>query len=302
MKFGFDDNKFYVEVNGCSREVRSLKEEVKIEARRLHALDSNLLLALSAGLDSQVILHSFLSQGIGIESVFFHMPGFNDNEYENVRAVQKKFGNRVTVYTEDATKIRKAVDQLSVELDINPAHAIHAYFCSKLPEGRNVVQGLAQPNFCVKDGKPYILHSYFDPDIGRKRAVEGTGRLSYNFLFTNEVMLSYLTDPFFSSMVRSWNYLDNNGLQRKGTKVKSLWACEVYVKPLQYAHLWKDHLLYFPKYAGSEKLTFWHKLYAKDNIVLIPLDEYCNLLKVNNTLSQRVYQLDGPQHNTEYFN
>jgi len=172
MKYGFDDDKFYIEVNGCSREVKNLKEEVEAEARRIYANDKKLLVSLSAGLDSQVVLHSFLSQGINIDSVFFYMPGFNDNEYNNVKEIQRKFGAKVTVVDADPLKVRKEVDQLSVDLDVNPAHAVHAYFAKQLPEDVSLIQGLEQPNYFVRDGKSYLLYSYFDPHIPRQRALE----------------------------------------------------------------------------------------------------------------------------------
>lgn len=301
MKYGFDDDKFYIEVNGCSREVKNLKEEVEAEARRIYAVDKKLLVSLSAGLDSQVVLHSFLSQGINIDSVFFYMPGFNDNEYFNVKEIQRKTGAKVIVVDADPLKIRKEVDQLSVDLDVNPAHAVHAYFAKQLPEDVNLIQGLEQPNFFARDNKYYLLYSYFDPDISRQRAVE-TSRKSYKFTFRDEVLLSYLTDPFFISMLRSWPYIESNGLQRKGTKMRAMWATENYVKPMQYAYYWKDSLQYFPKYAGSEKTTFWHRLYVKDRIVLVPLRECTTLLKSPASVTKRFYQLEGPQHHIEYFN
>lgn len=301
MKTGFENEQFYVEVSGTSRPVGNLKEEIEAEVRAIHSQDSTALLSLSAGLDSQVVLDAFLSQGLNVECVFFYMPGYNDVEYSNLKMIQSKTGCKVTVLDADPMKVRKEVDQLAIDLDINPGHAIHAYFAKQLPAGVSLVQGLEQPNFFVRYSKPFLMYGYHDPDNTRKRAIEHS-RKSYDLLSSNTVLLSYLTDPFFSAMVRSWDYIKGNGLQRKGSNVRPMWACEIYVKPMQYAYYWKDRLLYFPKYAGVEKTTFWHKLYVKESIVLVPLKQHIAVLKSPETYSERFYQLVGPQHDIDSFN
>ena len=91
MIYGFEDNKFYVEYHGCSRPVRNMREESDRRARDLVNDGGKFMLGFSGGLDSQAVLQSFRDIDAPIETAFLYLPGYNDNEFEQVKFLDKKY-------------------------------------------------------------------------------------------------------------------------------------------------------------------------------------------------------------------
>jgi len=89
IQYGRDDNDFYIEFKSKSREVGNIRQEFEIRARQLYEQKDNIVLGISGGLDSQVMMHSFLCQGLNVKTSFLYMPGYNDNEYECIKILEK---------------------------------------------------------------------------------------------------------------------------------------------------------------------------------------------------------------------
>lgn len=300
MKYGFDLGEFYIELPSIRRAPLDFRSELEQAILNVYNQNKKIALCLSAGIDSQVLLASLKEQSIPFEAFFFHMPYHNDNEKENLKLIEKKFGVKINTIVEDPLQIRRKIDELSLRIDVHPVHALQAYFINQIPHDYDIIQqGIYPPDICDDGKKQYIYYGYHNALIARQRAVESFGRKGKYHTFNEipELYLSYLSDPISEALMRSWLYFKFNGLQRKGSPVNPDWAFDLYVKPLLYAKYWRDEIIYFPKYQGSEKLTFWHKLYAKEKVVPIPYYDYIKYLKTPNQI-QKFYQLEDPLYKT----
>ena len=72
MEFGYLNNRFYIDVPSCRWEVKDFRTEVYRRAVNLYEQNNKLMLGMSTGLDSQIVLLSCLDQGIPIECVFMY--------------------------------------------------------------------------------------------------------------------------------------------------------------------------------------------------------------------------------------
>ena len=267
MNFGFDasnSNKFYVEHTSCTRSVGTLREESDRRARDMYLDNPKLMLCLSSGLDSQTALHSFKSQGIPVECSFLRLGGFNDNEYANLKVLEKKYGFTANVIELDPNSCLEELEDLSLRLDAHLNHCIHYKFVSQLPEDYDIIQVLHDPWLITgKDtGQHYIYQGYYDPEIARYRAltaIEGrTGRIQM-FGNSSEYFLSSINDELFHYFLKSWSYYDGNGLMLHDLKVHDVLRYEYYIKPMLYAKHWGDNLIYFPKFSGYENINWLYK-------------------------------------------
>ena len=93
MTFGLTDNKFWVEFTSCRYEPADLKTESELYARELSEKYNNLVLSLSTGLDSQVVLHSFLNQGLKLKCAFMSLVGYNQRELEQLKILESNIDN-----------------------------------------------------------------------------------------------------------------------------------------------------------------------------------------------------------------
>lgn len=267
MNFGFDvdnDNKFYVEHTSCTRASGTLREESDQRARDMYAVNPKLMLCLSSGLDSQIALHSFKSQGIPVECSFLRLGGFNDNEYANLKVLEKKYGFTTNVVELDPNACKEELENLSGQLDAHLNHCIQHKFVSELPKDYDIIQVLHDPWLVTKKdtGQHYIYQSYYDPEIARYRAlsaIEGrTGKIQM-FGNSSEYFLSSINDELFHYFLKSWVYYDGNGFKLYDLKVNDVLRYEYYIKPMLYAKHWGNDLIYFPKFSGYENIDWLYK-------------------------------------------
>jgi hypothetical protein len=263
MNFGFENEKFYIEHTSCSRIPGSLKEESEFRARELYEKNHKLILCLSSGLDSQTALVSFVKQGIPIDCVFMRLNGFNDNEYENLKLLESKYGFKSEVVNIDPIASQDEILEISKKLDITVNHALHYKFVSMLPSGPDVIQVMHDPWFFTsrKLNKHYVYHSWTDPEIARYVPLTKISRLGSIQMFgdSSELFLSSISDPIFDYFFTGWKYFDNDLLYRN-KPLKDVLRYDYYIKPLLYAKHWGDDLLYFPKFAGYENIPWMYEL------------------------------------------
>ena len=267
MNFGIDadtGNKFYVEHTSCTRTAGTLREESDRRARDMYMDNPKLMLCLSSGLDSQIALHSFKSQGIPVECSFLRLGGFNDNEYTNLKVLEKKYGFTANVIELDPNTCREELEDLSTKLDAHLNHCIQHKFVSELPKDYDVIQVLHDPWLITRKdtAQHYIYQSYYDPEIARYRAlsaIEGrTGKIQM-FGNSSEYFLSSINDELFHYFLKSWIYYDGNGFMLHDLKVNDVLRYEYYIKPMLYAKHWGDDLIYFPKFSGYENIDWLYK-------------------------------------------
>lgn len=295
MNYGFENNKFFVEYLPCSRPVGSLRAESDARARDLYAENQKLILCTSSGLDSQTALFSFKNQGIPIECAFMYMPGYNDNELENIKLLEKRYGYKTEVITIHPDRLKDEVIDLAKQFDTNPHHVLHYKFVEQLPSDYNVIQVVHDPWIISKNNTHYVYHSFYDPEISRYETLRNLPRDGEIKLFgdSSELFLSSISDKIFDYFLDSWQYFDGNGLQRYGTEMHHIYRYDYYIKPLLYSKHWGNELIYFPKFAGYEKIEWLRDMLKeakKEKMCVIDRKELIAYLQSQNSPARRYYQ------------
>jgi len=297
MNFGFEDGKFYMEHTSCTRPAGSLREESDRRAREIFTEHKKVLLCLSSGLDSQIALHSFKSQGIPLECAFLRLGGFNDNEYENLQVLEKKYGFKAEVINIDPNVIKDELLHLTQEFDAHANHCIQYKFVSQLPKDHAVIQVLHDPWLITSKRLKthFIFHGFYDPEIARYRTLCRIERDAPILMFgdSSEYFLSSINDEIFHHFLESWIYYDGNGLQQNNLKLNDVLRYEYYIKPMLYAKHWQNELIYFPKFSGYENIDWLYKQVRsirKERMVFIPWRELISFLKSCNGETKRWYE------------
>ncbi len=298
INFGFEDQKFYVDYASCSRKVGNLREEFEKRAVELYTNQSKLMLSLSAGLDSQVVLHSFFSQEIPIECAFLYHPGYNEFEYINLKKLEKKYGFETLIIDIDPLKCKDEVTSLSQELNLHAYTLIHRKFLSMLPEDYSIILGAELPDLYYVNNKWYYVETANSYAISKLRAFQTipgkTGEI-ISWGRTSEILLSLLTDDIVTAYLDTYPlYMSQNRLiYNDGTEIPVIDHGDLYIKPFLYGRYWKDELEYFAKYQGPEGIDYimnGPNFEYKKNVVGIPYDNFVDHLRSNSPKVKRFYQ------------
>lgn len=297
INFGFDDEKFYVNYYPCDRKVENLRKEFEARARDLTSYSSNLVLGLSSGLDSQSVLHSFYSQDLKIECAFLYHPGFNDNEFLNIKILEKKYNFKCLIVDIDPIKVKDDVMDLHKQLGFPPNQILHRMFLEKLPGDADILQGIHGPDFLNHEGKWYVFETANSFEISRLRSfmsLERSGKV-IGWERTPEIMFSLLDDDIVKSFLHAYSYIRNNQLIYKdGTDIPLMDYWDLYIKPFFYGKYWKDELEYFPKYQGCEEIDYVMNGPKHDfnkNFCVVSYDRLLNHFSKFNNDYIKVYQI-----------
>lgn len=301
MNFGFENNKFYIEYTPCKRQPNSLRDEAFTRAREIYSNNQKVMLCLSSGLDSQIALVSFMKQDIPVECAFLRMGGYNDNELENVKVLEKKWGFKTLIIDINPNSVRAELETLKQQLDVHANHCLQYLFVKQLPEDYDIVQVLHDPWTITskKLNQHFIFHGYYDPEIARYRALKQISRSGNIQMFgdSSEFFLSCISDELFDYFFRSWIYFDGNNLTQYNNKLPDVLRYEYYIKPMLYAKHWGEELQYFPKFSGYENLDWLMqecRTFKKERLVLVDRQKLINHLNDIDGPSAKFYEL-GPQ-------
>lgn len=289
MRYGHD-GKFYVEYDSCIRPAGSLRSESDARARDLYATNNKIIICTSSGLDSQTALFSFKNQSIPVECAFMYMEGYNDNEYEHIKLLEKKYGHKTEIILIDPIKLKDECISIAEQYDTNPYHALHYKFIEQLPKEYDVVQAIHDPWIITHNNKHYIFNSFYDPEISRYETLIKVPRSGKIQMFgdSSEFFLSSISDPLFDYFLKSHTYFNGNSYM----PMHDVYRYEYYIKPLLYAKHWGDELFYFPKFAGYENISWLRERLTepkKKKLCAIERNELINFFK-NGTGSKRVYE------------
>ena len=263
MIYGLDDNdKFYVEYTSCERSIGNVRQEMERACIRL-ANEGKILISLTSGLDSQVLLHTFHTLGLPYQCAFMYHPGYNDYEYNNIKILEKKYGFECTIVEIDPFAIREEIEELAIATAIPAEHHMMKKFLAQLPEDMDFLQGIESFDFIFKQGKAYCMESWTAIEVASQRAlkqVERSGKIvciDRRAPF-NEFALAYLSDPVVTGYINGLEYIKGNGLVDKdtGNPPPLIFSWEYYVKPIIYGMYWGKELEIFPKYVSCEKVDF----------------------------------------------
>jgi hypothetical protein len=290
IQIDFDNGLFFVEYESYGPGVLDLRTESEILAKKLYQQNSKIILGLSSGLDSQIILHSFYSQNLKIKCAFMHLPGLNEVEYEQVRILEKKYGLDLIIIQINPNECKEELLAEFEKTKIPPYQLLHKKFLSKLPKDYDFIQGIDGPDFYRRNDKWYILqtaNSYVNSRSRALKMLERSGRI-INWERHSNILLSILVDDTVKNFLCAYDVFINNQLvYNDGSEIPIIDQWDLYIKPFIYAKCWKNELTYFPKYQGCEGLEWvmkgkWHKY--RENLVIIPYDEIvAHLLSTGST-------------------
>lgn len=297
MNYGFENEKFYVEYNSCRRHVLPFYEECKIRAKEIYEQNNTIILCLSSGLDSQLALHSFIEEGIKVQTFFLWMEGYNDAEFDQIKILNKKLNIKTEVIKLDPISLREELIDISYKFDTKPTHALHYKFVSLLPKEGTIVQAAnADPwILSLQSNSHYIFHSFYDPEISRLQVLEKVERFGNIEFFgsSSEMLLSLLTDDITKWFLNSWKYFEKDFNSKEEKIINQLHRFDRYVKPFLYSKYWGDKLEYFPKFAGYENISWMTEevnKYKKTKMCLIKYDILVDFLRNQNLRNQKFYE------------
>lgn len=265
MQSGFEDNKFYVEYFNPGRAIGNMREELNIAVKQIsESSGDKLLLSLSSGLDSQVILQSLHEQKLPYTCAFMHMPGYNDHEHANIKILEEKYGFKSIVVKINPDKVKDEILEQAYTDHLLPNHFMHKKFLSKLPKDMDFLNGIEGPDIVYNPEKKnrLVMEAYWNFENTRLRilrTVKRTGRvLNIDRNETSEAYLaSILKDPVIRGYVNSIEYILDNGLvDSNGKKPAAIYNWNYYVKPIIMGKYWGKDLIYFPKSMGVEKIDW----------------------------------------------
>lgn len=263
MIYGLDDNdKFYVEYTSCPEPIGNVRQEMEKSCIKL-ASEGKVLISLTSGLDSQVLLHTFHTLGLPYECAFMYHPGYNDYEYNNIKILEKKYNFKCIIVEIDPIPLREEVEALAIATGIPPEHHIMKKFLEKLPEDRDFCQGIESFDLVFQDNKVYCIESWTAIEVASQRALKQVKRsgkivcIDRRAPFDN-FALAYLSDPVVHGYINGLEYIKGNGLVDKdtGQPPPLVFSWEYYVKPIIYGMYWGRELEIFPKYVSSEKIDY----------------------------------------------
>ena len=316
ITIGDDEAGFYIKFESKSHEVGNIRQEFEIRAQKLHKENNNIILGISGGLDSQVMLLSFLSQGLEVKTSFMYMPGYNDIELLYVKTIDKKYKIKTEIIKLNPMEFYNKFSKQSIEHDIlNKYSLLHAYYMSLMPEDYTFIQNPG-PNLNneiwknLNDNRMYHRVGYQSNDITRMRAFNLYNKKNKPIIFGlfEEHLLSLFKDEIFISGLYASNFWpDVDGrksqeldkLKQNDEIFKRCTIADPFIKGIIIGKYWKDELEYFPSSTlPMHKLEFYgHLGYGTgenrkkilDTTVLIPMDELYNVLDSDESISKKYY-------------
>jgi hypothetical protein len=295
MQLGLDKSVFYSEYESCRWPVGNIRQECNRRAIDIANYGNKIMLGMSSGLDSQIVLLSFLQQNIPIECVFMYLPGYNEYEYENLKLLEKSWGFKSQIVDFDPNKIKNELIETSIELNIPPNQIMHRKLLSMLPDSYDFLQGWDGPFILFKEGKPFYYEGYNSYEVSRHRAFNSLNRTGRNIIYdrSSECIMSMLQDDIMNGFIYSHKFFEDNALQHQGETLKRIDWWDFYVKPIMYGRYWQDELFYFKKYQGPEGIDFimngpenqWSKQY-----ITVPLDNFISDLNKPIGVVTRYYE------------
>lgn len=267
MLYGIDEQgTYYVEHYPVKRSVGNVRQESELFAKKLFEENNNITVSLSSGLDSQLVLHSFLIQGLKINAAFMHLPGYNDNEYQQIKTLEQKYNISVIKIDLDPMALKDEVMEEWAQTGQTPYHNLHKHFLAKLDPETTFIQGLNGPNIYVDQNtdKSYLIQSYNSFETTRARAFASLNRPGkvVEWFFESAIMLSVLNEPIVQNYPITYNYFVNNDLVYETTSANArpippiIDHWDLYLKPHIYANYWKRELEFFPKFGGPELIDY----------------------------------------------
>ena len=279
MKYRFTNDKFYVTLEGNDSPVGNLREESERKAREISASSNKVLLSISSGVDSQIMIQSFSSQDLPYECSFLYAPGYNDMEFERLKILEKKYGFKAIIVEIDPLDVEEEVSYEADKYKIQRNQIFQKKYLSMLDKDYDFVQMQHSDFVLLWDGKHYFHQGYNSDIIARDRAFALLNRPGKHIFFAenSRFLYSMLTDDVYQSALYSEKYFNNilSGYDKY----------DQYIKPLIYGKYWKDELEYYPKLSGIENITYLKRTsWWFEHIAYVNLNTMLENMRQNKTV------------------
>ena len=272
------DDGFAVRYTAPSRKYGTLRTEFEKDALAISKKYGKVYVGFSSGVDSQIILKSFIDQKLEVIPVFMHTVGYNDLEFARVKECEDFYKIKIHVYNVyiDDYKDQWLKDDSNPML-FYPLKVMVDQLSDSLPI---VMQGAVEPSI-VRNSKsiPVIYHNKNEGMIVRHNLLS-TSRPILDFPYSPEAVASYYTDPNLKLFCQTLNYYYTEGL----TDSDILNLYNAHAKAFVKGQYYRNEILWFDKLSGHENYPDWilDPVYDKTNRILVPYNELVSFLETTN--------------------
>jgi hypothetical protein len=281
-KYAFENNQFTLYINPAVNKNYNFQEACMYRATEIYNSVNNPVLGLSGGLDSQMVLNCFYSQGLKIDCVFRHFVGYNDIELTNIKILEKKYDFKVKIISIDPIAVKEKILNESQKTGIPPNQLLYRNFVDQLPDDVDLIQGLEGPDVIKFKERVYYLESYNSLEFARRRAIDMLNRTGkfISFEKNSNILLSIINEDVYDTFMSQYDYFFNQEYVKLSEK-KLVFFWDLFVKTFIYHKYWKNDLIYFSKYQGIENIDYivnGSKHDYKSNMILIEIPYLKSLL------------------------
>jgi hypothetical protein len=288
--YGFEDDRFVLKINPASQPNLNFKEACVYRAKELYDNLNYPAISLSGGLDGQIVLNSFYCQGLKVDCVFRHYPGFNDIELDWVNKLKEKYNFNLIKFEINPYDIKNEILKEYNDTQIFPGELMYKKFISMLPDDMDIVQGFEGPVIVNGFGSLYYLESYNTFEMVRRKAISLLNRKGkfVNFERNSNVMSAILQEEIFQGFLDTYEYFSGHEFT-ESLKEFLPDAWDLYVKPFLYHKHWKNDLMYFPKYRGTEGIHWLgnYRTYYRERMIVINIEQFKKFLLSGNSEYKR---------------
>jgi hypothetical protein len=291
--YGFIDDRYVLKINPATHTNFNFKEACMFRAKELYDNLQYPAISLSGGLDGQIVLNSFFDQNLKVDCVFRHYPGFNDIEFEWVIALQKKYNFNLIKIEINPYEVKEKILKEYKETKLFPGELCYKKFISMLPEDMDVIQGFEGPIVVQGFGKLYYLESYNTFEMVRRRAISLLGRKGKFITFekTSNLLAATLQEELFQCFLDSYDYFAGHDFTKYLKNfLPDSW--DLYIKPFLYYKHWKNDLMYFPKYQGSEGIHWLgdFRTYYRERMIVVEINSLKDHILSKGTQYKEFYE------------
>jgi hypothetical protein len=204
-------------------EFSNLRTESKNLAKDLAEKNNQNLLIMNSGVDSQIILSSFISQNLNIVPLFFLIPGINDSDIYYIKYLERLYNISINIKNVDLN---------------NKEHEIKTVLDKFIQNDYQIINGIIGPDFVRKNNVIFLAEKNHDLEkiIDSKNYIEW-------FKF-DRIYNSIMKDPVMEDFLTAFCYFeDANFLDRRLNEI-DYW--NNYIKIHIYTKYWNDELFYYP--------------------------------------------------------
>lgn len=260
IEFRLDNDEPVITYTSPSRQFGNLREELNNDAVRAYNKYGPCYLAYSSGIDSQIILRSWLDMNCEVYPFFVYYKGYNSDELEAVKYSEKFYGIKIEIIEVDIEEHRTEWEQQRIIDNIPSLTQYPFQYASKqLKELFPVVlSGPSEPcPIGIDEHQGTGIYHHTDSTMIMRCNMLGKHREVLDFPYSPASLASYYCDDIMKAYVDSARFFVMNGLLKDGKPLEGTTRYEYYAKPLLKARYYKKDIFYPSKKTGLENVPNW---------------------------------------------